>query len=240
MAPEQSQPAAARDEIERLLTTQPFGPSYQPIVDLATGFVAGYEAFTTFESGVDRSEMVAQARAVGLDADLEIAMLRSELRAGRWLPGGRWLAVRASRRVLEDDRLAAALAVADRRIQVEVCASDVGSSRQSVGARLRSMGRGVGLAVLVGPAELARCGEGELPDLVKIEPRLTARAGHVQGDRQLVAVRASSAAPGVPIVAEGVVSAGQVRRLRAIGVEYGQGAWFGGPAPVTVRPSAIN
>src|SRR5205085_12691532 len=142
--------------------TQPFAPAYQPIVDLATGFVVGYEAFTTFASGAQRGEVLAQARAVGLDVDLEVAMLRQELRVGRWLPGGRWLAVRTSAWLLDDDRLPAALAVADRQVHLEVCASEVDRGVQPLGDHLRSIAGDIGLAVLVGPAELARCGEGSM------------------------------------------------------------------------------
>ncbi len=241
MSHESSQPTDAREAIERILTTQPFAPAYQPIVDLATGFVVGYEAITTFGSGTGRREMLARARSVGLEVELEIAMLRQELRVGRWLPGGRWLAVRASRRLLDDDRLPAALAAADRQVQLEVCASEVDDGGQPLGDRLRSIvGANAGLAVLIGPAELARCGQGAIPDLVKIEPPLTSRAASAGGRRELQAARAASVAPRVPVVAEGVGTALQVRRLLALGVEYGQGEWFGRPVPVTVRPSAIN
>jgi len=240
MSFESSQPPDARAAIERLLATEPFGPTYQPIVDLATGFVAGYEAFTRFASGADRAAVLAEARGVGLDLDVEIAMLRQVLRIGRGLPGGRWLAIRSSRRLLDDERLPGVLAVADRPIQLEVCASEVDRPDELLAARLRSMATGVGLAVLVGPAELARCGQGSLPDLVKIEPPLTRRAGSARADRELLAARRASPAPDAPVVAEGIVSARQVRHLAALGIEYGQGDWFGRPEPVTVRPSDIN
>ena len=76
--------AADRAEISRLLTeARPVTPLFQPVVALASGKIAGYEALARFPSHPDRpvATMFAQARRSQLGAALEAAAIRAALRA---------------------------------------------------------------------------------------------------------------------------------------------------------------
>lgn len=72
--------------IEAVIASQTFFPVFQPIVDLATGGVVAYEALTRFADQSPPDLRFAEAAAVGLTRELELATLRSALDAARQLP----------------------------------------------------------------------------------------------------------------------------------------------------------
>jgi EAL domain-containing protein (putative c-di-GMP-specific phosphodiesterase class I) len=234
---ESSNPEAAL--VRRVLEARAFGPVFQRIADLATGFVVGYEASTEFGVDVGRAALLEAARTAGLDVELEIATLRSALLAARGLPGGRWLTFEVSPRLLGDSRLAGLLATADRRVHIDVPARDVPESARAVGPGLRAMGDHVGLALSLSPADLATCDGDPPPDIFKLEPALTRRASRARRNDPMFALRRGAALE-IPVVADGIDAAPQARRLAAVGIEYGQGPLYGGPVHATVRPSTVN
>ena len=96
-------PGEEREEIEALLRDAGtrLSAAFQPVLELATGRVSGYEALARFHAEPQRGpdEWFAQAHRVGLGAELEAAALRAALAVpGR--PAGTFLAVNVSPRVL--------------------------------------------------------------------------------------------------------------------------------------------
>ena len=92
-------PGEEREEVEALLRT-PGGivPFFQPVLELATGRVSGYEALARMEARPP-DEWFAQAHRAGLGAELEAAAVTAALAApGR--PAGTFLAVNVSPRAL--------------------------------------------------------------------------------------------------------------------------------------------
>ena len=75
-----------RNRIERVITTAAFGPVFQPIVALDSGTPVGYEALTRFADGSRPDRQFADADAIGLGLELEIACLAASLDASRRLP----------------------------------------------------------------------------------------------------------------------------------------------------------
>ena len=78
---EQADSAAARARYERLLKLlEPGGstPTYQPVVNLRTGGLAGYEALTSFgkQLGSTTEEIFREAHQVGLGVELELHTAR--------------------------------------------------------------------------------------------------------------------------------------------------------------------
>ena len=74
-----------RAEVEALLANEgSIVPVFQPVLELATGRVAGYEALARMPDGPFRppDQWFAQAHRAGLGAALEAAALRAALRAG--------------------------------------------------------------------------------------------------------------------------------------------------------------
>src|SRR5437763_1835906 len=68
---------------------------FQPVVALATGHVAGYEALARFPAAgdVNPGTVFAHARRCGLAPDLESRAIRTALRSAVRRPRGTWLAV---------------------------------------------------------------------------------------------------------------------------------------------------
>ena len=70
-----------RAQIRAILDTAAFTPFFQPIVELRTGSVVGYEALTRFENGT-RPDLVFQSAAqVGLGIELESATITAAIDA---------------------------------------------------------------------------------------------------------------------------------------------------------------
>src|SRR5439155_11270329 len=79
-----------RAEIEALLDDEEsITPVFQPIVELATGRVVGYEALARFPdpSGRPPNAYFAQAHRCGLGVELEMLALRAALRVEGRPPG---------------------------------------------------------------------------------------------------------------------------------------------------------
>jgi EAL domain-containing protein (putative c-di-GMP-specific phosphodiesterase class I) len=101
---------------------------YQPIVDLQTGSVSGFESLTRFLGEPKRGPDVwfAEAAALGLGVDLELHAAKRGLRALSCLPETVYVAINLSPAALLDRRLHALLAEwPARRIVVEVTEHDI-------------------------------------------------------------------------------------------------------------------
>jgi EAL domain-containing protein (putative c-di-GMP-specific phosphodiesterase class I) len=228
--------APRRQPVGAILANRAFVPVFQPIVDIATGLVVGYEALSRFDGG-SPADVFAEARAVGLDLDLELATLRAALVAARRLPGGRWLDLNVSRRALDDPRLRSAIAIADRRVMIELLAAEIACCDTQVNEIVRGFGGHAGLAVIVD--DPARELSPDLaPKLVKLARSLTVRAAAEPRPDWLEGLAGRTAA--TLVVAEGVETSEEARALVALGVDLGQGLYFGRPALATLRPSIVN
>ena len=80
--------ASGTPGIAAILASAAFHPVFQPIVDLEGGEVVGYEALTRFDSGQRPDLCFADAWAVGLGAEMELATLGRGGRGGSRLPPG--------------------------------------------------------------------------------------------------------------------------------------------------------
>ena len=70
----------------------------------------GYEALTRFSNGTAPDLVFAEARAAGLEADLEVATLTAAIAAATALPAGAWLSLNVSPSLVTSRRLAGAAA----------------------------------------------------------------------------------------------------------------------------------
>ena len=69
---------------------------FQPIVELRTDAVAGYEALTRFADGQPFAERLAAANDEGIGVQLDAALALAALAAANSLPAGAWLAINIS------------------------------------------------------------------------------------------------------------------------------------------------
>ena len=218
------------------LATRAYHLVFQPIVDLESGEVVGYEALTRFDS-VQRPDLCfADAWSVGLGPELELATLTAAVEAGKRLPAGLWLDLNVSPRLLADpERLRPILWGAGRPLVLEVTEHEVIADYNVVREAIRELGRDIRLAVDDAGAGVANFGHiiDLRPDFVKLDISLVRRVNANLGRQAMVVgMRHFSRTAGCRLIAEGVETVEEARTLTALGVEFGQGYLFGRPAPV--------
>src|SRR5438552_18822710 len=93
-----------RETVEAVVEGQSFHLVYQPILHLDTGDVAGVEALCRFDDGASTEERFEQCEALGLAADLDLAIIETALGDLAELPDG-YLSLNLSPSTLLDRRL---------------------------------------------------------------------------------------------------------------------------------------
>lgn len=229
---------ALRSIVRQILANGTFHPVFQPVVDLRTREVVGYEALTRFDDGRPPQARFADAHDVGLGPDLEAACAMAAVEAAHRLPEGLWLSVNFSPDAIVLGLAAEVLAGADRPTVVEITEHAVISSYADVrealaqcpGTRVSVDDAGAGYASLRHILELG-------PDIVKLDLGLV-RNVDTDRVRQGLAAGLSHFADltDTVLLAEGVETEAEAARLVALGVRYAQGYLFGRPLPVDELP----
>lgn len=222
-----------RGAIEATLKSGDFRIVFQPIVELASGDTIGYEALSRFHSGQEPASFFADAWSIGKGAELELATLEAAIAEATKLPAGRWLNLNVSPRLLDaPGRLSNLLESASRPVVVEITEHDRITDYYAVRGAVAALGDDVRLAVDDAGVGIANFGHiiGLRPDFVKIDLSLVHRVNADPGRQALVvAMRHFARTAGCRLVAEGIETEEEARALRQLGVEFGQGFWFGRP-----------
>jgi len=212
---------------------------FQPIVDLDTELVVGFEALARFPSAPERptETWFTEAAAVGLRRELELAAVEAALAILPEAPGEPYLSVNATPDTLSSAGLAELLASAPAdRLVLEITEHAPVRDYEALNAAMQRMrGRGIRLAV-----DDAGSGFASLrhilqlaPDIIKIDNALTRNVYKDPARRALAAGLISFAAElGATIVAEGIQTRQELETLRELGVRYGQGFYLGRPGPI--------
>jgi PAS domain S-box-containing protein len=228
-----------RKRVRRSLMEGGLRPVFQPIVALASGEPVGYEALTRFADGTPPDVMIADAHAVGLGLELEIACLAAALDASETLAPDCWLSLNASPDViLHPTELARLLADRSRRFVIEVTEHIEIDDYPAVRAAVAGFGPTVSLAV-----DDAGSGFASLRHVVELRPRFLkldiSLVRHVDRDltRQAMIAGLSqfAARAGCEVIAEGIEDPAELQMLRELGVQLGQGYLLGRPEAVS-RP----
>ncbi|SEL66678.1 EAL domain, c-di-GMP-specific phosphodiesterase class I (or its enzymatically inactive variant) [Blastococcus sp. DSM 46786] len=210
---------------------------FQPIVDLATAGIAGYEALARFPGSTGPDVWFAAAADAGIAAELEALAIHKALAAVDHLPANTFLTVNVSPHLLGAEVIENAFAARPdlRRVVIELTehtpVDDLGALRRQTDA-LRQ--RGALIAV-----DDAGSGYSGLQQLAAVRPQL------VKLDRALV-----SDADGDPVrmalvemigefagridawlLAEGVETPAELAAFTRLGVPLAQGWLLGRPAP---------
>ncbi|MGH2465737.1 MAG: PAS domain S-box protein, partial [Candidatus Limnocylindrales bacterium] len=91
---------ATRIRLLRLVTNREFHPVFQPIVELESRRVVGFEALTRFDDGTPPDVMFLAAERSGLAAEFELGAIRAAIDASSKLPAAAFLALNISPAVL--------------------------------------------------------------------------------------------------------------------------------------------
>jgi EAL domain-containing protein (putative c-di-GMP-specific phosphodiesterase class I)/PAS domain-containing protein len=222
--------------VSAILIARDYRPVFQPIVDLESSVVVGYEALTRFASGQRPDLCFADAWSVNLGLELELATLEAAVVAAKDLPVGRWLDLNVSPRiVLDSERLRSILWAANRPIVLEVTEHHAIDDYDLVRRAVRDQGHNIRLAVDDAGAGVANFSHIiELrPDFVKLDISLVRKVDSDVGHQAIVVgLGHFSRMAGCRLIAEGVETVEEAAMLAALGIEFGQGYLFGHGEPV--------
>jgi diguanylate cyclase (GGDEF)-like protein len=216
---------------------------FQPVVELATGRPAGYEALTRFASTPPRGpdEWFAQAHRVGLGEELEALALRSALAVAD-RPEGTFLAVNVSPRALLSAPVRAALPHDLHGLVVELTEHELFGAEGELETELDAL-RARGARVALDDAGAGYAGLQQIiriaPDILKLD-RALVHGAHADGSRQalLEALIGFAGTTGAAVCAEGVEDLDDVRALVSLDVTYAQG--YGLARPGSPWPALLD
>ncbi|MEA2365980.1 MAG: hypothetical protein QOE69_1096 [Thermoleophilaceae bacterium] len=228
-----------RARIRAVMDLEELDVVFQPIVELDSREVVGYEALSRFSGEPHRGpqEWFAEAHEVGLGPELELWAIRKACERSERLPEGMFMAVNVSPVTTERPELLALLAGCHvERVVLEVTeharVDDYPRFRiaiervRKLGATLAVDDAGAGFASLRHILELDA-------ELIKLDGSLTRSLDEDPRGRSLAsAVIAFGRESGASVLAEHVETEGQVTELRRLGVDYGQGYHLGRPKPL--------
>lgn len=244
---------AAQAPLRRLCAGDGMQANFQPIAALRDGAVFGYEGLIRGPLGSDMYcplALFAAARKAGVGPAMEIAAARRIIGAFHRmdLPGR--LAVNFSASGLEAlfargvSGTLLGTGISPSRLVIELTeherVSDFGALRSQV-ARLHSLGVAFALDDFGDGHSTLRLWEEVAPEFVKID-KYFIRGVHADRSRLhcVKALQRLADAFGTRLVAEGIEEEEELRTLRALGVELGQGYLLGPPRPVPARARRFN
>jgi EAL domain-containing protein (putative c-di-GMP-specific phosphodiesterase class I) len=228
-------------------------PHFQPLVELATGRVFGREALMRGKLGaveVRGGELLAAAEAHDALFSFDYRARTAALEVGLpLLPAGEILFVNLDPRAVLDveGSLRTTWPVVGRmgadpsRICLELVKPERCADRDMLSELViahRKRGAQVALDDMSGGAESLQYLELLRPDVVKIDNALTAGIQHSPARRRLIAALVDCAhEQGCKVVAEGVERVDEFQAMSDLGVDLGQGFYFGQP---TEKPMAVD
>ncbi|WP_442754663.1 putative bifunctional diguanylate cyclase/phosphodiesterase [Methylocystis sp. JAN1] len=255
--------ALERSALQRMIVAQDlraaiereaFAVCYQPIIDLATGELAGFEALARWRhpelGAVPPSVFIPAAEKSGLIAPLSMSLLRQAAHAARNWPSGMTLSFNLSAAQMDQPGTALAIlsAIAEcglppSRLEIELTETAVLADLQTATRTVGSLAA-AGIRISLDDFGAGYSSFGQLCDLaidkVKIDKSFV--------DRIVAEPRAASIVGaiirmcdglGMQCVAEGIETPQQLEALKALGCHKGQGFLLSRPLPESELPGFI-
>jgi diguanylate cyclase (GGDEF)-like protein len=221
-------------------------PVYQPIVDLSTGRVLGFEGLSrpAPESGfADPGQMFTAAETVGRTVELDLACLHAVIAGARQMPLDQILTINISPRTIEAPHFSteALLAILSRhgigpeRVVVELTEREKIEDTNRLQAALTALQR-TGLRIAADDVGAGNAGLRLLSqfrfDIVKIDLSLVQEGAERDSSRAVLrSLRDLAGRWGASVIAEGLETAGQLRMVRELAMGAGQGYLLARPMP---------
>jgi EAL domain-containing protein (putative c-di-GMP-specific phosphodiesterase class I) len=228
-------------------------PHFQPIVELATGRAYGREALMRGKLGaieVRGGELLAAAEAHDALFSFDYRARTAALEVGLpLLPEGEVLFVNLDPRAALDVEstvrttwpVVARMNADPSNICIEVVRPERCADRDLLGEMVeahRKRGAQIALDDLSCGTDALLCLELLRPDVAKIDNALTQGIPHSEGRRKLIAALVELAhEQGAKVVAEGIERVDEYETMLELGVDLGQGFYFGQP---TERPMDVD
>ncbi len=249
-APPQDFPSSLADVIERRAVRS----AYQPLVDLYSGEIVGFEALARGPEGssLERPDRLFEAaRATGLEgARVAVSACGSGGSSSSGLSEGQALFLNVEPGVPLADRPAFLSALSEKALArfpifVELTERDLADNPSELLAAVQRMrGQGARIAlddVGADPRSLALM-PFLAPEVIKLDLRLVQENPSHQIAEIVHAVSAEAERTGALVLAEGIETEAHRQTALALGARYGQGWLFGRPAelPPSGRPSRLR
>lgn len=222
----------ARARIQAILDAGALTPFFQPIVELHSGGVVGYEALSRFAGGASPGIVFRTAVRAGLGIELETATISAALQAATVLPTRAYLSLNASPELIRSGELRRLLGGVGRSIVIEITEHVAIDDYAALRLELTALGptvrvavddAGAGYASLRHILELA-------PDFVKLDIGLIRGIDADPARQALIAGMGYFAVKRkLRLVAEGIETRAELETLRLLAVGYGQGYLLGRP-----------
>ena len=220
--------------LRRMVTDVEFAAVFQPIVELESRAIVGYEALTRFDDGTPPDVRFAEASRAGLGADFELAAITLAAKHASSLPAHAYVALNISPDIIVSatDRLRASLPTG-RPVVLEVTEHVAIVDYRELRDAVRSLGD-VRLSV-----DDAGAGFASMRHILELQPAFAkldmSLVRGIDGDELRQALAAGLAYYGIrsrfQLIAEGVEEEAEAETLRALGVDFAQGYLFGRPEP---------
>jgi EAL domain-containing protein (putative c-di-GMP-specific phosphodiesterase class I)/putative methionine-R-sulfoxide reductase with GAF domain len=231
---------ALRQRLRNTIAAQDFRVVYQPICDLQSSRLVGHEALARFTDQRSPEIWFAEARRLGMGAELELALARKALEALTRQQFRTYLAINLSPATILNDEVDRLCAEVDAsKFVIEMTEHTQVDDYAQLADRIESLRRqGVRFAV-----DDAGAGFASLrhvlrirPDFIKLDRSITHGIDTELGHQSLTSALLTFAeGTSAAIVAEGIETKDEVATLRRLGVPYGQGYYLGRPAAPAVQ-----
>jgi PAS domain S-box-containing protein len=237
---------ASVERLQDVIREESIRPVYQPIYDLETGQVTAFEALSRFPGdparGPDR--WFAEAWDLGLGVPLELMAVRVAARALEEMPSRVGLSVNASPPTIAAGGFLDTFGEAADRVTVELTEHLNVENYEAFATKLQTL-RSAGGTVAIddfgaGYASLRHILKVR-PEWIKLDISLTERIDENPVAYALANSLVSFAEEvGLQVIAEGIETEEELDALCEIGFRYGQGFYFGYPAPLDEVLSSLN
>ena len=222
-----------RDEItDLLLQPNPIVPVFQPLVELATGRIVGYEALSRFSGGRAPDAWFNQAAACGLAAELEGAAIEAAL-AHDNRPPGTYLSLNCSPSAISSGRVRRILPDDLREYVIEITEHELAAEDGTLEQALQEL-RARGARIAVDDAGAGYAGLQQVmriqPDIVKLDRSLIERVDQDSAKAALIEFFVLFAKRVNAVVCtEGIETMEELATLIDLGVAVGQGYFLRRP-----------
>ncbi|HUX04510.1 MAG TPA: EAL domain-containing response regulator [Acidimicrobiales bacterium] len=228
-----------RARIEGVLAGKGPAMVFQPIFDLTSNTVVGYEALARFSDEPRRGPDVwfSEAASVGLGVDLEVRAARNASELFHLVPDDTFVAINVSpAAILSDLRTHCNPATPWERLVFEMTEHVFVDDYQAIkrafdpiralGAKLAVDDAGAGYASLRHIVQLS-------PDIIKLDISLVSLIDRdVTRQALAIALVAFSESTETMLLAEGIETDAELNVLLRLGVKWGQGYLLGRPSPL--------
>lgn len=233
--------------IDRVVRERRLSTVWQPIISLSDSSTVGFEAFTWFPDdlvGWSPARYFTEAHAVGLGVDLELLAVRSAFADASYFPESTYISVNTTPGMITNGDFVSAFVrgpVSPDRVVLEMTehiaiedyesVTEATENLRSLGVRLAVDGAGAGYSSFRHIVRMR-------PDIIKIDQTIS---NGISRDHRQRAVTAAiklyaDQVGSTTLLAEGIETAEDLAVMSDLGIDTGQGFYWGPPAPASQLP----